>query len=424
MPAERPARLLALPRNDRADLLLLALPNAALRDACRELQLTFPGYRLEAVKPAVMADALAEEYETSEQDAAAIDRVVEENCALPPEIPAELIPTGRIPNRIVELLARTAAVDPEMTLAPLLWKLLGHPVDSVRNAAASALRGYLEWCDALLSQTAAEDLGAAGDTQEEPEPGQEPEQGQEPEGAPAASGALRRRLKDVESKSGKLSADLEAARKQLTDERAHGARKDERNSQLKRDLEQAQADLRSAREAKAALEADLDRDTRGLLRKRESEVEGLKHEVGALQRKLEDARRREAEVLAELRDRKAPAEAPAPPAEEAAPVPAEAGLPFQVPEFTPEFYESIEEWDDRILKSAFEKVLLLANNLAHPSLDAKPMQGADGLYRIKVGTDVRLLYRRKAARVIEILSLIDRENLDRYVRQYKRRSHS
>jgi hypothetical protein len=419
--AERPARLLALPRNDRADLLLLALPNAALRDACRELQLTFPGYRLEAVKPAVMADALAEEYGTSEEDAAAIDRVVEQNCLLPPEIPPELIPAGRIAKGIVELLARTAAVDPEMTFAPLLWRLLGHPVDSVRTAAAAALRGYLEWYDTLLSQAPAEDHGATGETQE---PELEPEPEQEPDGAPAASGALRRRLKDVESRSGKLSADLETARKQLTAERAHGARKDERLSQLKRELEQALADLRVAREAKAALEADLDRDTRGLLRKREAEVEGLKHEVGALRRKLEDARRREAEVLAERRDRKAPAEAPAPATEEPPPAPAEPGLPFQVPEFTPEFYESIEEWDDRILKSAFEKVLLLANNFAHPSLDAKPMQGAEGLYRIKVGTDVRLLYRRKAARVIEILSLIDRENLDRYVRQYKRRSHS
>ena len=417
MPAEHPARLLALPRNDRADLLLLALPNAALRDACRALQLTFPGYRLEAVKPAVMADALAEEYEASEEDAAAIDRVVEENCLLPPEIPAELIPAGRIAKGLVELLARTAAVDPEMTLAPLLWRLLGHPVDSVRSAAASALRGYLEWYDAVLSRLPAEDHGEAGGTPEA-------EAGPEPDGAPAASGALRRRLKDAESRSGKLSADLETARNQLTAERAHAARKDERLSQLKREVEQTRADLRATREAKAALEADLDRDTRGLLRKREAEVDGLKHEVGALQRKLEESRRREADALAEARGRKAPAEAPAPVTEEAPPAPAEPGLPFQVPEFTAEFYESIEEWDDRILKSAFEKVLLLANNFAHPSLDAKPMQGAEGLYRIKVGTDVRLLYRRKAARVIEILSLIDRENLDRYVRQYKRRSHS
>ena len=53
MAAEHPGRLGMLPRNDRADLLLLALPNAGLREACRQLQLTFPGYRLESVKPGV-----------------------------------------------------------------------------------------------------------------------------------------------------------------------------------------------------------------------------------------------------------------------------------------------------------------------------------------------------------------------------------
>ena len=91
MPSERAPRLLALPRNDRADLLLLALPNTALREACRQLQLTFPGYRLERVRPIDMADALAEEYETSEEDAAAIDRIVDECCPLPPTIPEDRV---------------------------------------------------------------------------------------------------------------------------------------------------------------------------------------------------------------------------------------------------------------------------------------------------------------------------------------------
>ena len=417
-----------LPRNDRADLLLLALPNAALREACRQLQLTFPGYRLERIRPVVMADALAEEYETSEEDAAAIDRIVDEHCPLPPAIPEELVPKSRIPSRIVELLAWLAAEDPEAVLAPLLWRLLGHPVESVRTAAAAALRGYIESFD--RSAAAAPDGDGGAPAPPKPEPGQPPEPESEPEpepedeSAPAASGVLRRQLRAAESRAGKLASDIEAARTLLATERAHGARKDERLARLKRDLEQAQAELRAAREAKAALEADLDRDTRALLRQRESEAENLRHEVESLQRRLEEARRREAEAIAESRDRKGPAE-PLPPAQEEATVaPGEASVPFQMPEFTPEFYESIEEWDDRVLKTTFEKVLLLAKNFAHPSLDAKPLEGAEGLYRIKVGTDVRLLYRRKPARGIEILSLIDRENLDRYVRQYKRRSHS
>ena len=409
-----------LPRNDRADLLLLALPNAALREACRQLQLTFPGYRLEAVKPGVIADSLSEEYETSEEDAATIDRIVEENCVLPPTIPEEMIPASRIPGRTIELLARVAAADPELMLAPLIWRLLGHSIEGVRTGAAAALRSYLEWYDAMAAEPVDETNGA---TEAPPET----ESIAEPEPGDAAESALlQRRLKESETKSNRLGADLEAARRQLATERAHGARKDERLSGLKRELEQAQAELRTTRDAKAALEASLDRDTRALLRRRESEVENLKHEVEGLQKKLEEARRREAGMLAERRDVKTPADAvaPAPAPVEAPAAPVEPASGFQPPEFTAEFYESIEEWDERVVKTAFEKVLLLAGNFAHPSLDAKLLQGAEGLYRIKVATDVRLIYRRKPARGIEILSLIDRENLPRYVRQYKRRAHS
>jgi hypothetical protein len=45
-----------------------------------------------------------------------------------------------------------------------------------------------------------------------------------------------------------------------------------------------------------------------------------------------------------------------------------------------------------------------------------------GYFRVRVATDVRLLYRRtERQNTIEILSLIDREDLDRYVRQAKTR---
>jgi hypothetical protein len=108
MPTVIPLRLLALERRDRADFLLLAMPNADLRDACRKLGLTFPGYRLERMDPGPMADALADCYEESEEDAAAIDRIVDECCPLPPEIPEEFVPDSRIAARMVELLSRLA----------------------------------------------------------------------------------------------------------------------------------------------------------------------------------------------------------------------------------------------------------------------------------------------------------------------------
>ena len=94
MAAEHPGRLGMLPRNDRADLLLLALPNAGLREACRQLQLTFPGYRLESVKPGVIADSLSEEYEASAEDAASATTRATSAAAITAE--SEMIP-GRVP---------------------------------------------------------------------------------------------------------------------------------------------------------------------------------------------------------------------------------------------------------------------------------------------------------------------------------------
>jgi mRNA-degrading endonuclease RelE of RelBE toxin-antitoxin system len=79
-------------------------------------------------------------------------------------------------------------------------------------------------------------------------------------------------------------------------------------------------------------------------------------------------------------------------------------------------------WDLRIQRAAFKQANLLALDHRHPSLRALPLEGLPGYYRVRVATDVRLLYRRgERQNEIEILSLIDREDLDRYVRQAKTR---
>ena len=104
------------------------------------------------------------------------------------------------------------------------------------------------------------------------------------------------------------------------------------------------------------------------------------------------------------------------------PEPEGAHADFAVPRFTDEFYASIEKWDRRIVKTAFDKVQLLARDRRHPSLRALPLEGAENYFRIRIATDVRLIYRRSEnEREVEILSLIDREDLDRYVRQAKTR---
>ena len=106
-------------------------------------------------------------------------------------------------------------------------------------------------------------------------------------------------------------------------------------------------------------------------------------------------------------------EEPLPSAEEAA--------TFLIPIFTREFYDSIQRWDRRMQRAAFDKVSLLARDWRHGSLRAIALEGLPGYYRIRIATDVRLIYRRGESNSVEILSLIDREDLDRYIRQARTR---
>ena len=67
------------------------------------------------------------------------------------------------------------------------------------------------------------------------------------------------------------------------------------------------------------------------------------------------------------------------------------------PVYTREFYDSLEGWDRRILRAAFKQAHLLALDHRHPSLRAIPLEGLPGYYRVRVATDVRLIYRRAGA---------------------------
>jgi Txe/YoeB family toxin of Txe-Axe toxin-antitoxin module len=102
-------------------------------------------------------------------------------------------------------------------------------------------------------------------------------------------------------------------------------------------------------------------------------------------------------------------------------VSAEEAATFLIPIFTREFYDSIQRWDRRMQRAAFDKVSLLARDWRHGSLRALALEGLPGYYRIRIATDVRLIYRRGEGNALEILSLIDREDLDRYIRQARTR---
>ncbi|WP_374202551.1 type II toxin-antitoxin system RelE/ParE family toxin, partial [Anaeromyxobacter sp. SG66] len=151
--------------------------------------------------------------------------------------------------------------------------------------------------------------------------------------------------------------------------------------------------------------------------------------AGALEAKLARQEERERELEAALREARARAEAERPASgaasaqPEGADEPEDAPASWLMPVYTREFYDSLQGWDRRIQRAAFKQANLLAQDHRHPSLRALPLEGLPGYYRVRVATDVRLLYRRgERQNAIEVLSLIDREDLDRYVRQAKTRS--
>jgi len=396
------ARLLILSSSERAAFLTLALPDAALRRICRGLGLSFPGYRLEKVPGAELVHALAEEYQTNPRAAVLIDASLDDVCRVPLPIPA-----GPIRPGVVRLMTFLAAAPPGATV-PLLWQFLSHPVEKVRQAGARALNDHLGIID-----------GMAADFPEGPEVGGRVRPGSSAVAQEGSRGEMRRRLKETEARASVLGRELEAARAQLIGERRQVALRDERLAQSKADLAESERRLRASEESRSALEARRDRDAETEARHYMVEAARRAHELEALQADLARARRRETELLSRLKEAPtSPAPATAPPRVEPPPDP---GISFQVPVFSPEFYDSIHRWDVHIVRAVFEKVLLLSQNPAHPGLDAKPIESADGLYRIKVAQDVRLFYRRLPAGRLDILSLIDREDLDRYIHRYRTR---
>ena len=101
--------------------------------------------------------------------------------------------------------------------------------------------------------------------------------------------------------------------------------------------------------------------------------------------------------------------------------PAASGASWSLPIFTDEFYESLRGWDRKITRITFEKIYRLAEDWRHPSLRAIPLEGLPDCFRIRIASDVRLIYRPLDGGRVEILSLIDREDLTRYIRRAKTR---
>ena len=372
------------------EFLELCFADRRLLELCSELRLYSPGYRLEAMPPNQVARMLADEARGAEDAAKLLDAAIREALRNPV---LEGKPLGDEHYRdLLELFTG----DPLQHLARVAWRALIDEDEKLRAYALSAIDLGVEALDAPAKAKA---------------PPRKPQ-------LPADVQELRKELEETRKRADRAEKERESLREQLSAARA--------------DMVERERTLGGVREELAAVRAEHSRASAELARltaagegRALADARRLADENRSLSERLRVAGEERDTLRAQLAQaQRAPAAAPAAPAapveEEALPSAEEAST-FLIPIFTREFYDSIQRWDRRMQRAAFDKVSLLARDWRHGSLRAIALEGLPGYYRIRIATDVRLIYRRGEGNTVEILSLIDREDLDRYIRQARTR---
>jgi len=405
-----------LSRDALSVLLYVALLPEEARAIVKALRLSIPGFRTEGLNDVELCDAIADEVRA---DPKARSHVVD---ALRTAFGGMPIPDVALDAAGADDLLAVGRSDHGLTFA--LWRVLADPDPDVRRRAVP-----------VLEALAKDHYG----------PAPEGTKGRPRKDDPA------QRIADLEADLARQAEQIERGRVDLqrakdeAAERIESARRksEEQREKLQVWLKEARAreahaveEAARAREGAAAAERARDRaeatlaaaqatDAAAEAHRARSLARDLEGKVGALEARLgrQQERERELETALEARERAGAAAIPTAAAAPEAEEPEDAPATWLMPVYTREFYDSLEGWDRRIQRAAFKQAALLAQDHRHPSLRALPLEGLPGYYRVRVATDVRLLYRRaERQNTIEILSLIDREDLDRYVRQAKTRS--
>lgn len=399
------APLHELTRDQLSAFLYVAFNGEELLALLRELKVPITGgYRLESLEDGARADLLADELRAVPKSRGPVIRMLGEIYEFP-ALEAVVLP----PVIAEEVSALAVEADAPVRM---LWRLIADPSPEVRKAAALGL-------DGLVSQV-------FGPAPEQPEPADAPppEAGGEkpPQEAPDAR-ALRKEMRRVGAKAERAQEKAENLREQLKAARGEVSRLEREAAQKSRESARLSGELEKVKEKLAEARKKTQKDE---LEKLEKERTELAARVWSLDERLRATSGQrdqlEQELAAVRKELESRAQRPSEPAKveegEAEAVPST----WLFPRFTREFYDSLEGWDPRIQRAAFKQAFLLAENHRHPSLRAIPLEGIPGYYRVRIATDVRLIYRRtENEREVEILSLIDREDLDRYVRQAKTR---
>jgi len=400
------APLQELTRDELSVFLYAALLPEENLQIVKELGLSIPGFRTEGLSEAERCDLIADEVRAAPEERRRVIEALRKGFGLPPLVASALDePSARD-------LIDVGTTEHGTVLA--LWRLLADPSTRIRALAKPILTQMLaEYYGPPIE-------GASAPGSEEPAAGHP-----QPEGRVVAlEQRLERAHEEVERARIRGDERVEKVQLQLKEARAAEARA---AAEAARAREAADETGRALRRSEEALAAARSTDTAMEAQRARAAARELEGQLSACERRAEraEARALELEATLERASRAEPGEAsPHPPA---APVvgpeePEEAPASWLLPVYTREFYDSLAGWDRRLQRAAFKQAHLLAQDHRHPSLRALPLEGLPGYYRVRVATDVRLIYRRgEDQNTVEILSLIDREDLDRYVRQAKTR---
>ncbi len=412
------APLHELSRDALSVLLYVALLPDEARGIVRALHVSVPGFRTEALNDVELCDAIADEVRANPEARSHVLDALRAAFGGMPIPDVALDPPG------ADDLLAVGSSEHGLTFA--LWRVLADPDPEVRQRAVP-----------ILERLAKDHYGPAPDEKkgrprkddpahriaeleaelqrkaEQLERGRTELQRAKDEAAERTESARRK----GEEQREKLQAWLKEARAREAHAVEDAARAREAAGTAERARERAEATLAAAQATDAAAEAQR---ARAIARELEGRVASLE---ARLARQQERERELEAALEARARDEAGRAAAAPAAAGPDADEPEDAPATWLMPVYTREFYDSLDGWDRRIQRAAFKQAALLAQDHRHPSLRALPLEGLPGYYRVRVATDVRLLYRRgDRQNTIEILSLIDREDLDRYVRQAKTRA--
>jgi hypothetical protein len=400
------APLETLSRDALSVFLYVGLLPEETRALVKALGLSVPGFRTDQLSDVERCDLLADELRAAPAARARVLDALRKAFGRPPLVGHALDAIG------ADDLLAVGESDHGLTLA--LWRVLADPDAAVRARADPLL------ADLVKRWYGPPPEGEPAEAAAPPRAGGEGDGARLPELERAleeARGRVEAQRKKAEEQKEKFQAWLKEARAREAQAVSDAARARDAAEAAQRAKERAEGALASAQASDLAAEA-----ARAHKALRDAEVRAT-----AAEGKLARAQEKERELEAALRAARAEAERV--PAQAQAGVQPEPGEPEEAPAtwllpvFTREFYDSLEGWDQRIQRAAVKQAYLLAQDHRHPSLRALPLEGLPGYYRVRVATDVRLLYRRgERQNAIEVLSLIDREDLDRYVRQAKTRA--